>query len=221
MVQGPIAWGMPGILTASVLKMSWSSQKSMHGLALPFSAPQSYELAISRMKRGGVEFIVAGCILLASPVWSVPLASEHQHWLPHTPSPSTLNFSPLIQQGHFENIWRIAQSFLFTQPRGVSTVCHWAGGRQFTLHGTSSVSLLSRVCSSRAVRVHWAHIACMTIQRGVPSTGVMRKSQFWWRTHKHPVCWFFMRYKGTPSATWCSTSYGSFSHQSFTFLFPL
>ena len=42
------------------------TQKLMHRLALLFPAPQSYELAISRMKRGGVEFIMAGCILLAS-----------------------------------------------------------------------------------------------------------------------------------------------------------
>ena len=34
----------------------------------PISCPQSYELAISSMKRGGVEVIVAGHILQASPV---------------------------------------------------------------------------------------------------------------------------------------------------------
>ena len=45
-----------------------AAQKSMSRLALPFSATQSYELAISRMKRGEAEFIVAGSILLASPV---------------------------------------------------------------------------------------------------------------------------------------------------------
>ena len=31
------------------------TEKWMHGLALPYPTPQSYELAISRMKRGGVE----------------------------------------------------------------------------------------------------------------------------------------------------------------------
>ena len=41
-------------------------QKSMHRLALPLPNPHSCELAICRMKRGGVEFIMAGCILLAS-----------------------------------------------------------------------------------------------------------------------------------------------------------
>ena len=29
------------------------AQKLMHGLVLPFPTPQSYELAISRTKRGG------------------------------------------------------------------------------------------------------------------------------------------------------------------------
>ena len=66
MVQGPIAWGMPGILMASELRKSHSCKKSMHGLVLPFPAPHSYELAISRKMRGGVELIIASCILLAS-----------------------------------------------------------------------------------------------------------------------------------------------------------
>ena len=43
------------------------------------------------------------------------------------------------------------------------------------------------------VVVHLAFLADMTIQIGVPSIEVMRKSQFWWRTHEHPVHWFLMR----------------------------
>ena len=74
-------------------------QKSMCRLVLPFSFPQSYDLPISRMKRGGVAYIMASCIILASLVWSVPLPQEHQWWLPHTPDPSTSIISPLIQQG--------------------------------------------------------------------------------------------------------------------------
>ena len=85
----------------------------------------------------------------------------------------------------------------------------------------SQVSLLSRVCSSRVVAVHPAHSACMTIQRGVLSTGLLRKSWFQWRTHQCPVHWFFMMFEGLPSVTPHTTSYGSLSHQSFTFLFPL
>ena len=48
------------------------------GLAItPIPAPpQRYELAISRIKRGGVEFIMAGHILQASLLWLVPLPPE-------------------------------------------------------------------------------------------------------------------------------------------------
>ena len=41
------------------------TQKLMWRLALPSHIPQSYELAIIRMKRDVVEFIVDGCILQA------------------------------------------------------------------------------------------------------------------------------------------------------------
>ena len=56
--------------------------------------------------------------------------------------------------------------------------CCWAGSKQFTLCGTSSVSSLSGVCSSRVVGVHWTHLACPIIQRGVPSARVIRKISF-------------------------------------------
>ena len=45
--------------------------RSSHGISVedePISDPQCYELAISSMKTGGVEVIVAGHILQASPV---------------------------------------------------------------------------------------------------------------------------------------------------------
>ena len=121
-------------------------------------------------------------------------------------------------------LWEMSKrmhNFLFTHPRGVSPVWSWANNGQFALSGTSSVSLTSRVCSSRVVVVHLAHLVHTIIQRGVPSVGAMRKSQFQWSTGEHRVCWFLMMYEGTPTATWWSTSYGSSFHQSFTFLLPL
>ena len=60
------------------------------------SCPQSYKLAISRPKRGGVEVIVTSHIPWASPMWSIPPLPEDHCWLPHNSNPSTLNFSPLI-----------------------------------------------------------------------------------------------------------------------------
>ena len=41
-------------------------QRSMQWLGLPFPSPKFYDLAISRTKKGGVELIMAGCILLAT-----------------------------------------------------------------------------------------------------------------------------------------------------------
>ena len=153
---------------ASVLRMS-VTQKLMHGLVLPFPTPQGYELAISRMKTGGDEFIMASCILLASPVLSGPLLSEHWHWLPYTPLiPLHQTFHPWSNRDALKKFWWVAQSFLFTQPRGVSTVCCWACSRQFTIHGVSSVSLLSGVCCPRVVVVKQTHLACMTIHRRSP-----------------------------------------------------
>ena len=105
--------------------------------------------------------------------------------------PSTLDFSPFIYPGSSGKHLN-AQSLLFTHPSGAGPVWHWAGNGQFAFHGASSVSLF-RVCSSRVVVVHLAHLACTTIQRWVPSVAAMRKSQFWWRTHEYLVHWFFMR----------------------------
>ena len=93
--------------------------------------------------------------------------------MPQIPLHQTLH--SLTSQEAPENISMNAQSFLFTHPSGVLPVWHWASNGQFTLCGTTSVSLSSRVCSSRMVVVHLAHLALRTIQIGVPSLGVMRK----------------------------------------------
>ena len=120
-------------------------QKLMYGLVLPFSTPQSYELAIFRTKRGGVEFIKASCILLAS----LGVISTSTIGTPMlTPSQPQSLYIELFTRDALENVLRKAQSFLFTQPRRVSTVCHRASGRLVTLCGTFSVLLLSGVCSS-------------------------------------------------------------------------
>ena len=114
------------------------------------------------------------------------------------------------------------QSFLFTQPRGISSAWCWASGREFTLCGVSPVSLSFRICSSRAGVTHLACSVHTTVQRGAPlCRSYERKSLFQWRTHECPICWFFMRYEGMPSTNWHSPSYSSSSHHSFTFHFPL
>ena len=60
--------GMPGVLMTSVLEvMQMPTLIDTQDIA-PISNPNNYEPAISRMKRGGVAFIVASHILQASPV---------------------------------------------------------------------------------------------------------------------------------------------------------
>ena len=53
---------------ASVLRVRQSPTKINAWVSAPISCPWSYEPAISRVKRGGVEFIIASCILQASHV---------------------------------------------------------------------------------------------------------------------------------------------------------
>ena len=164
------------------------TQKSYSWAALPFHPP-NFDLAISRLKRGGVVVIMASCIFelhqcdqyfyhqnadVDSHTPLIPL-----HWLFHSWSNME---AP-------ENIQMNAWSFLFTFPRGVSPVWCWVKYKQFKLLGASSVSLFW-VCSPGLVVVH---LACITILRWVPSVGAMRKIQFCWRTHEHLVCWFFRR----------------------------
>ena len=103
----------------------------------PISHPQSYELEISSMKRCGVDFY-CGQSFPTSITGVINTSAARAPAL--TPShPWSLYILPLIQQGCSENVWRTAQSFLLTQPKGVSVVCCWASGRNFTLCGASSV----------------------------------------------------------------------------------
>ena len=76
----------------------------------PISCPQSYEHAISRMKRDGVEFIVASHILQASPVWSVPLPQECWYWCWHTLVPLHQTLHPWSNVDTPKDVQRTAQS---------------------------------------------------------------------------------------------------------------
>ena len=53
--------GTPGVVMASGLRAR-ESPKIDAQTSTPISCPQSFELAISRTKRGGVEFIIASFI---------------------------------------------------------------------------------------------------------------------------------------------------------------
>ena len=179
--------------TASVFRMKCLLQKSMHGPAHPFHTPHVVSLQSLEWREVGLKLL-----------W--PVISFNPHWCDQhlycknaiidfyiPPIPLHQTYNPLSSQEALRNVHMNAQSFLLTHPRGVLSVWCWASNWQLTLCGTSSVSLSSRVSSSRAVLVHLVHLACTDIQRGVPSVGVIRKSQFWWRTHGCPACLFFMR----------------------------
>ena len=163
----------------------------MCGLALPFHT-LCCELAVSRMKRGAVEEVMVSCVFWPL-VWSVPLSTDCLCCHCHIPDPLYWTVHPLSNKEALRNVLTNALSPLFTHPRGVLPVWCWASNGQFNLCGTFSVSFPSRVCSSRKVVVHLACLVCMTVWRGVPSVGVMRKHWFQWSTHEHPVHWFFMR----------------------------
>ena len=177
-VQGPLHGDARSSHSISVEDEA-VTQKSMCWLALPFHAPQGYELAISRTKRGGVEFIMAGHMLQASTSVISTICCQNANIDSHTPLvPLHWTFYPWSNIYALENIWRTAQSFLLTQTKGVSTVHCWAAGRQSTLCCAFPVSLLSGICSFRVMVVLPGSSAHMTVQRGVAFAGVMRKSWF-------------------------------------------
>ena len=62
----------------------------------PVSCPQIISLQSLDGREVGLKISWQVISFQASPVWSVSPPPEHQHWLPHTPNPSTLTFSPLI-----------------------------------------------------------------------------------------------------------------------------
>ena len=112
---------------------------------------------------------------------------------PHTHNPSTLYFFTLylarkLQKMHPHKCTAVSYSPIL---KGVSPVWSWAsnGHSHFVAlaqsHSPPNFVLLGLWWCT------WPTVAPTTIQRGVLSVGVMRKSQFWWRNHEHPVCWFF------------------------------
>ena len=118
------------------------TQKSMRRLVLPLPTPKVMSLQSPQWREVGLSL-------------SWPVVSYWPHWCDQYLHPWNTNvdslkplgplhwtFYPWSNKDTTENVQRIAQSFLFTQPRGTSTVSCWTGGGQFTLCGTSLVWLL-------------------------------------------------------------------------------
>ena len=96
---------MPGVFSASVFRMEWSSKRLMHRLVCLFCTPH-FKFAVSRMNRGGIEEMAIGHIFLTSSVWSVPLPPECQHWCLHIAFPLHHTFHPWSSKEAPENILR-------------------------------------------------------------------------------------------------------------------
>ena len=144
----------------------------MHRLACLFHTSY-FELAILRMKRGGIDEITIGHIFLTLLVWSVPLPPECQHWCLHIPFTLHQTFHLWSSKEPPENILRKAWNFLLTCPRGVSPVWHWVSGRHFVLYGTTSFFLAFWVGSSRMM-VHTLSTQLIHLNKKEPPL------QGWW-----------------------------------------
>ena len=166
-------------------------KKSMHRASTPISHPQSYELAISRMKRGGVEVIIASHILQASPgVISTSAARILALMHTHAPGPSTLNSSPLIQHGCSRRCPKDSTElpYLPNLEESLLSVTGLAARQSaYFVALSQSHSYLKFVPLGQ-----WWHTlpnsACTICTKGSAlCTGAMRKSWFQWRTCEHPV----------------------------------
>ena len=92
-VQGPFL-GTPCIHMDISVEDEAVTGKSIQGASTPVSHPGVYELAISRMKKSGVEFIMTSHIPQASPMSLGPPLPECQHRLLKIPGPCNQTFYP-------------------------------------------------------------------------------------------------------------------------------
>ena len=123
-----LVWGMLRVLWHLYSGWNGHSKNWYMGQHTCFSPP-CCELSISRMKRGGVEVIMASHIFKPSLVWSVVLPLECWHWLLHTPYPLHWTFHPLSSQEALGNVCMNVQSLLFTHPRRVLPVLCWTSDK--------------------------------------------------------------------------------------------
>ena len=108
-------------------------------------------------------------------------------------------------------------NFPFLHSREALLVGHWVTALPSLYCGILFPSPPKEVVLHRVV--HLSHVLQFPIHKGMPTSDMMRRSQFQWRTHNCP-CWFITLQQGT-SATIChNTSQVSSSHLSLIFLFP-
>ena len=119
------------------------TQKSMHGLALPDHKPKLWASNLWNKERWG--WVYHDCpyptsltgVISTSLVWMLTLTPSHPWSL----------YLEIFTLDLMWTLWKMSDgqhiASCSSLPRGVSLVCHWAGGRQSTLWGAFSFSLLS------------------------------------------------------------------------------
>ena len=171
------------------------TQKLIHGLALPFHAPRVMSLQ-SLEWREGVELF-----------WLVI------SYKPHQCDQNLCNQNANVGSSH---PWSLCIKLFTLDPTGCSgeypknsteasclpnleeSQLSLAGNgvRCSTLVALSQSHSYSGVCSCRVVVAHPAPQPTQPYKEEMSLAGVMRKSQFWWRTHKPPIHWFLHEFWG-------------------------
>ena len=153
-----------------------------------------------------------GIIIAPSAISTCSFWGLQPHHITCGPHPSLVD-TPIDIHGRSHN-------FLFTHPREALLVgCQVTALPLFSC-GILFCSPLTEVVLHGVGLVHLSCVWWLLRHKGTPTSDVMRRSWFQWRTHDF-LCWFITLYEGTSVAIWCTTSQVSSSHLSQIFLLPL
>ena len=113
-----------------------------------------------------------------------------------------------------------SHNFPLIHPREVLLAGHWVTMLPIFFCVVTLVSPPVEVGLHGVGLVHLSHTWWMPIHKGMPTSDMMRRSQFWWTMHDIPH-WFITSYEVTSVAIWCTTSHVSSSHLSLIFTLSL
>ena len=181
---------MSGIFLASVFGTEGPPQRLMHGLMHIHFVPPILKFTDSQNEErwdGGNH----GWLVLSNFISVISTSASRVLTLMSAYIPFTLHqtFHTWSGKEALENIPKnVHEASYWPALEEVSPVWCWASSRHSALCGTFSFSLTLWVGSSRTVvahalsahLIHWVH-------KEAPIFGVMRRSWFRWRTHKHLV----------------------------------
>ena len=113
-----------------------------------------------------------------------------------------------------------SHNFPLIHPREVLLAWCWVIARPLSTCGAISLSLPLGVGLTGVGLVHLSCAWWTNTHKGMQVSDTMRRSWLWCRMPDCPH-WFITLYKGISITIWCTTSWGSSSHLSLIFLFPL